>query len=669
MTDKTHRRFPVHGLLVLLLCAIAAVPLLKPGYFWGAHDARHDVYFIFEYNRAVSGGDWLARWAPDFSWGYGYPFFLIYGPFTSFLGTLLVRFLGMGYTQAVEVLFALAILASGLAMYGYVRSWLGRNAGLVAAVAYVFLPYRLVEVYVRASLAEYVALIWLPLILWGVRAAFESTRLNSGRSILWPVVGTALAYGGLMVTSNLVALIFTPLLAIYALILLLNRINEEQPIRQWSGQSLFPLIANLIRVSAAPVLGLLLGLLISAFFWLPALAEGSLVNQDQWYGGYYNPELHFVYPHQLFAPGWGFGISEPGPDDVAQGALSFQLGAVPVVLAVLALIGMRRVRPGRRRELRYLWLWLLLAIFLMLPASAWAWRNIGFVSFAQFPWRWLMLAALPLAVLSGSVALLGRSEAGTVGPSQNLRVLREDRPERGMDDDPNQRLNLSTVLLAVLLILGSYAFLQVQTILPTPQQGPVSYAALMRFEQSSDEMTGAPKWVDLSQRPLWSDMAELYVQADNPPLRPDASKAEIDAAIARQAAAVTSKVDYTQMPQNETLAVWSLELGSEYEKLWVTTNRDDQKVVFNIAWFPGWRAYLMDGEDGPIIGELPLEREDGPLARIVVPVPQGENVILLRFDDTPVRQAGFWIAMFGWLVLLAVILAGLAFRVWRRGGQ
>ena len=669
MTDKTHRRFPVHGLLVLLLCAIAAVPLLKPGYFWGAHDARHDVYFIFEYNRAVSGGDWLARWAPDFSWGYGYPFFLIYGPFTSFLGTLLVRFLGMGYTQAVEVLFALAILASGLAMYGYVRSWLGRNAGLVAAVAYVFLPYRLVEVYVRASLAEYVALIWLPLILWGVRAAFESTRLNSGRSILWPVVGTALAYGGLMVTSNLVALIFTPLLAIYALILLLNRINEEQPIRQWSGQSLFPLIANLIRVSAAPVLGLLLGLLISAFFWLPALAEGSLVNQDQWYGGYYNPELHFVYPHQLFAPGWGFGISEPGPDDVAQGALSFQLGAVPVVLAVLALIGMRRVRPGRRRELRYLWLWLLLAIFLMLPASAWAWRNIGFVSFAQFPWRWLMLAALPLAVLSGSVALLGRSEAGKVGPSQNLRVLREDRPERGMDDDPNQRLNLSTVLLAVLLILGSYAFLQVQTILPTPQQGPVSYAALMRFEQSSDEMTGAPKWVDLSQRPLWSDMAELYVQADNPPLRPDASKAEIDAAIARQAAAVTSKVDYTQMPQNETLAVWSLELGSEYEKLWVTTNRDDQQVVFNIAWFPGWRAYLMDGEDGPIIGELPLEREDGPLARIVVPVPQGENVILLRFDDTPVRQAGFWIAMFGWLVLLAVILAGLAFRVWRRGGQ
>jgi hypothetical protein len=664
MTTRT--RDGVHVLLVVLLCAIAAAPLLKPGYFWGAHDARHDVYFIFQYLRGIEGGDWLARWSPDFSWGYGYPFFLIYGPFTSLMGALLVGFLGFGYTQAVEALFAAAIIASGLAMYGYVRSWLGRNAALVAAVTYVFLPYRLVEVYVRASLAEYVALMWLPLILWSVRAAFQATKPGSGErragsGVLGPLLATALTYAGLMITSNLVALIFTPLLALYCLLLLLNRIDEEQPLRRLSKESFFPLLANLIRVCTAPVLGLLLGLLLSAFFWIPALSEGGLVNQDQWYGGYYNPELHFVYPHQLLEPGWGFGISQPGPDDMQQGALSFQLGAVPLALAILALVGLRAIPAGRRRELTLLLVWLLLAIFLMLPVSTWAWRNVGFVSFAQFPWRWLMIAALPLAVLAGSAALLGGRLSRTIYQEENLGP--PDRGLRQPRSPANSALNLSTLLLALLVILGSYPYLRAETIDPTPEQGPVSPAALMRFQQSSDEMTGAPQWVDLTQRPMWSDMAELYVKTDDPPLRPDASKAEIDAAIARQIAAVSSKVDYRLMPQDETLAVWSQELGAAHERLWVHAGAPGQQIVFNIAWFPGWRAYLLDGEDGPIVAELPLEREDGPLARVVVPVPEGDNYILLRFEDTPVRTVGKAVTAVGFLGLLVV--AGLALVFWR----
>jgi hypothetical protein len=511
---------------------------------------------------------------------------------------------------------------------------------------------------------------WLPLILWSVRAAFQATRpadrspFTVHRSPLLPLLATALTYAGLMITSNLVALIFTPLLALYCLVLLVNRIDEEQPLRRLSKESFFPLAANVIRVSAAPVLGLLLGLLLSAFFWIPALSEGGLVNQDQWYGGYYDPEMHFVYPHQLLEPGWGFGISQPGPDDVQQGALSFQLGAVPLVLAILALIGLRAIPSGRRRELWLLLGWLLLAIFLMLPISTWAWRTIGFVSFAQFPWRWLMIAALPLAVLAGSAALLGGRLSRTIYPAEQLGPAGEGR--RQPHAPANNAFNLSTVLLALLVILGSYPYLRAETILPTPEQGPVSFAALMRFQQSSDEMTGAPMWVDLSQRPMWSDMAELYVRADDPPLRPDASKAEIDAAIARQLAAVTSKVDYQLIPQNETLAVWSQELGAAHERLWVHAGAPGQRIVFNIAWFPGWRAYLLDGQDGPVVAELPLDRENGPLARIVVPVPEGENYILLRFEDTPVRTVGRAVTAVGLLGLLVVASLALVFWRWIR---
>ncbi|HRI57796.1 MAG TPA: hypothetical protein PK170_11960, partial [Anaerolineae bacterium] len=319
---------------------------------------------------------------------------------------------------------------------------------------------------------------------------------------------------------------------------------------------------------------------------------------------------------------------------------------------------------GRRRELWLLLAWLLLAIFLMLPISTWAWRHVGFVSFAQFPWRWLMIAALPLAVLAGSTALLGGRLSRTLYPEEQLGPTGRGLRQPGAP--ANNTLNLATLLLALLLILGSYPYLRVETIDPTPQQGPASPAALMRFQQSSNEMTGAPQWVDLSQRPLWSDMAELYVQADSPSLPPDASKAEIDAAIARQLAAVTSKVDYRLMPQSETLAVWSQELGAAHERLWVHAGAPGQEIVFNIAWFPGWRVYLLGGETGPIVSELPLRREDGPLARIVVPVPEGEYTILLRFEDTPVRTLGKAVTAVGLALFLAAALLALVFWRWQR---
>ncbi len=130
--------------------------------------------------------------------------------------------------------------------------------------------------------------------------------------------------------------------------------------------------------------------------------------------------------------------------------------------------------------------------------------------------------------------------------------------------------------------------------------------------------------------------------------------------MARQAAAVKTKVDYSQVPQNETLAVDSRELGSSHERIWVHSGEPGQKITFNIHWFPGWRAYLLDGERGRITGELPLEREDGPLARVVVPVPEGDHYVLLRFEDTPVRTLGQTIAMVGWLAFagLAMLAVG-----------
>jgi len=79
-------RIDPYLLLTLLLTVFALGPLLQPGYFWGAHDARHNVYFLFEFDRSIQDGIWYPRWAPDFTFGYGYPFFNIYGPLAYYVG-------------------------------------------------------------------------------------------------------------------------------------------------------------------------------------------------------------------------------------------------------------------------------------------------------------------------------------------------------------------------------------------------------------------------------------------------------------------------------------------------------------------------------------------------------------------------------------------------------
>ena len=54
------------------------------------------------------------------------------------------------------------------------------------------------------------------------------------------------------------------------------------------------------------------------------------------------------------------------------------------------------------------------------------------------------------------------------------------------------------------------------------------------------------------------------------------------------------------------------------------------------------------------------------MARVVVPVPEGDNYVLLRFEDTPVRTLGQTIAAVGWLAFAGLAVLVVAVSVWRR---
>ena len=292
-------RFDPYILLVILFSLFAIGPLLQPGYQWDAHDARHSVYFLFEFDQGIQDGIPYPRWQPDFAFGYGYPFFNIYGPLATYVAEAFYL-LGAGYVGAVKIVFALSVVASGLAMYGFVKAVLGRRAALVASVAYMVIPYRLVDIYVRAALAESVAYVFVPLVLWGVWATLYRPRLAN-------VLGLALAYAALMFTSPLVTLLLTLILVFYIAALALARVNDRQPFRCLTRESLLPLLGHLGHVLLPTAIGLILGVCLSAVFALPAMTENRFIRVDQWYGGRYAWGSDFVEFFQLFSPRWGFG--------------------------------------------------------------------------------------------------------------------------------------------------------------------------------------------------------------------------------------------------------------------------------------------------------------------------------------------------------------------------
>ncbi len=651
--------------LALALAIFAAAPFLLPGYFWGANDARHHVYFLFEYDRLVQDGIWWPRWSPDFAFGYGYPFFNIYGPLSHFLAELLLHFLGFGYTAAVESVFVLSILGGAAAMYGFVRSWLGRPAGLIAALVYTYAPYHLLNLYVRANLVESMAFVWLPLCLWGARAAVIRSRNAGGRNsnaeaqrrrgaegekgnaeaqrrrgsgiggeiwVAWPaVVGLAASYAGLVFTSNLVMVLFTPLLAGYVLLL---AARYAAPVGM-EGQTLSPVqwTGWFVRRCLPPALGGLGGLGLSAAFWLPMLLERQYVRVDQWFGGRYDFRGHFVYFHQLFSPTWGFGVSVPGPLD----PIGFQIGAVALVFAAVGalLARQRSQQPGvhLRWEVGFFVLGGAGAALLSLQVAAPLWETpiLGAVlQSAQFPWRWLVLTTLCVSVLAGLVAARlpdGRSAGHSTG---------------------KWPLSLPLLALAATVILGSYGYLQVQ--ISEPAEGPVSLAGLMRFQQSSDEMTGSTAWV--KEIPTWSPMADYYI-----------SQANAGEAVKP----VDSKLDYTVFDY-KTFAAESVAHSTVSEEVFYANQGDAPRdLVFNHFYYPGWNAYLLDGRHGSRLQQVAVTPEtEGTLGRMTVAVPPGEGYLLLVYEDTPPRTVGGVISL-ATLLLLAGASLLRGWLGWRRG--
>ena len=319
---------------------------------------------------------------PSFAYGYGQAVLAYYGPLAYYAAEG-PRLLGASYPDALKWTFALGYVLSGCALFLLARQFVGSLPALLGAAVYVYFPYHIAETYQRGALAEHLAFVFLPLILWGITPAEPSknpARLGTLRLLVF-----ALSAAALILVHSLTALIFFPFALLYAAFRTRDAPAGGLPRRVWCHV----------------LLALAVGFGLSAFYWLPILTESRWVGlsaglDNSGYLEHLAPIQSFVQPALVF---------QYAPHQLV--AADHPLGLLSVLLLLIALpVALYAWQQHDRlwRPLAFFAGLTVAALFMTTDLSGGIWRTLhNPLSFLQYPWRFMTLAALGLAMCAAIV--------------------------------------------------------------------------------------------------------------------------------------------------------------------------------------------------------------------------------------------------------------------------
>lgn len=344
-------------LLIVLILAIPTIWALTVPGFYGASDDMH-VAWLQQMDKAIKMAQFPPRYVPDLSFGFGYPLFNFIFPLPYYLGEVF-HLLGWSLVDSIKLVFGFSLMGGALTMYWLARKLSGNFwIALAASVIYTYAPYRATDVYDRGAIGESLAFVFMPLVVLSIMA-IDKQKHKLDRA--WVGLG-GLSLTALILTHNIVAYMFTPLVVVLGLVHLRKRLGA------WLS-----------------IFGL--GLLGSIYFWWPAVKESGLMKYDT----VFNFIDHFPTLRQLFLPFWGYGASVPGPYD----GMSFYIGWVNILLLLFLIIFLLINGLKDLKKISFFWWWLVglivISLFLMNFRSTWWWKNIPLLAYFQFPWRFLTL--------------------------------------------------------------------------------------------------------------------------------------------------------------------------------------------------------------------------------------------------------------------------------------
>ena len=579
-------------LLALALALVAAAPFLTRPGLPHQTDAELHVYRAAELGHTLRAGVFYPRWAPDFYYGYGYPIFNYYAPLTYYLANLFDLWPGVDIVGGVKAVFVLGLLVASLGTYLLGRALFGPAAGVLAAASFTFAPY---VVFIDPHGRGDLAEHFALCLLPLAFYAFHS--LMSGVGGRGALLGSVLSLAAIVFSHNLLGLVASGLLLVYwvwmGVVVGVRPSGFRKTRRVWETRRVW---GGLVFVLAAAII---------AFFWLPFLLERDAIRLDVVGPGHFDFREHFLAVGELLASSRSLDLGATAPHYRFNLGLAQWLLALPALVVFLRLAARRTPNqvpptpPHSHTLLLYFVLASLGLIFLMLPVSTAVWQCVPGLVYLQFPWRLLGPANLMLALCAaGGTTLL---------PAGRWR-------------SPVLAMGLATILLLALPALYPPMW--------APDFGPTTPQDILQWEQHSLAL-GTTSTGDF-----------VPVEAALVPLHPEPALIE-----SYSWPGPVDKVNRASLPGGASVNIVSH--GPLHDRFAVSTSK---KFILRLYtfYFPGWRAYV-DGE------EVEIEVA-GPEGFITLRVPEGEHEVLVCFEDTPPRTAGWIISAIGLAMLIVALL-------------
>lgn len=349
---------------IILLSCIAMASLATPGLFT-SHDNEAHIKRLIQFHQALNDGQFPPRWGSGFFGGIGSPVLLLNYQLPYFVADFFVR-VGLSFFDAFKLTLALSYLFSGIFAFVAFQTLYGTLAGITGAILYTWVPYRFVDVYVRAAFGESFAFVFPPLILFGI------TRAS--------LLITTLGFAGLFLSHPVASAMFTPFFLGYILL----QYGLVQP--------------NVARLKKL-LLAFVFAFALASFNIIPTL---TLTKYTHYIPSSTGPLEHFPSLRQLTLVTWGYAGSTPNNEHEL---MSYHIGyahLITILIATIALVYISVQRQQKKSAIipTFVLVCSGIVFFLMQKISIPIWKFLHLTLLFDFPWRMLLYTAFSVSFLA-----------------------------------------------------------------------------------------------------------------------------------------------------------------------------------------------------------------------------------------------------------------------------